>query len=653
MIYIKKILLIVLIFFTITNYSSKAFDNYLSDNKSVLVIGSYSISNSWERSVIESFTVKSSSNYKTYVEFLDSKINCCDNNNYVDEFLTLLNAKYQDKNIDYILTIDDEALYFVKDNIFNKDCIFYNKKVLGVGVNTTFIRTNEEAQYITAILDYQDNLELINIIMESNSKVKNLYLIEDNSLFCRAVRDNILSLINTYNLDIKLHYITDNIITNILPQIKEINNKDSAILLNGTFFKNNYDTKLTSDETLELIKYNTNAPIYSKLDSYIQAGAIGGVINDAERLGRLALKYIEFLSDNNTNQVIAPSANYVSIPKFNFDAVREYNINPLLLPNDSIYINKSPFELLLPQWAEIAIYSSIIVSILILIILFFLYKTNKNEALKNKTLLNESIERSNIKTDYIITISHELRTPLNIILNSSKLLTLNVESDTFDKDFYLKQLSYINKNSIRLLKLVNNLVDVSKLEIGFMDINFTNGNIVETIEEAALSTVDLAKQKNIDIIIDTEEEEIITAYDKNKIERIILNLISNAIKAINNLGEIFIHISKIDTTIIIEVIDNGHGIPENTIPYIFDKFKKGHSYETLEDRQEGSGLGLYIVKGLVNLHNGKITVESKTGIGTTFTITLPIRVVDNSTNQSKIINSNLDYQKSIEFSDLE
>ena len=146
------------------------------------------------------------------------------------------------------------------------------------------------------------------------------------------------------------------------------------------------------------------------------------------------------------------------------------------------------------------------------------------------------MEREKIKTDFIVTISHELRTPLNIIINATNLLMIKLEKEELNKFFFSEKLNYIMKNANRLRRYINNLIDVSKLEMGYMDANFTNENIVEVIEDITLTIVDLAKTYNLNVIFDTEEEEIITAIDKGKIERIILNLLSNAIKFTNDGG---------------------------------------------------------------------------------------------------------------------
>ena len=126
--------------------------------------------------------------------------------------------------------------------------------------------------------------------------------------------------------------------------------------------------------------------------------------------------------------------------------------------------------------------------------LIYISIVNKKVARKNKMLLLESMEREKIKTDFIVTISHELRTPLNIIINATNLLMIKLKEDNIDVKYFQERLTYIMKNSNRLRRYINNLIDVSKLEMGYMDVKLKNQNIVNIVEEVTLAIVDLAKK---------------------------------------------------------------------------------------------------------------------------------------------------------------
>ena len=143
----------------------------------------------------------------------------------------------------------------------------------------------------------------------------------------------------------------------------------------------------------------------------------------------------------------------------------------------------------------------------------------------------------------------------------------------FDKKIFYEKLQFIMKNSYRLIRYVNNIIDSSKLEIGYMDIKFENSNIVYLVEEVVLSIVDIAKDKNIEIIFNTEEEEIITAIDEEKIVRVILILLSNSIKFSKEKGDICVEMRREDEEVVIKVTDNGIGINEDMKEKICQKIK--------------------------------------------------------------------------------
>jgi PAS domain S-box-containing protein len=252
---------------------------------------------------------------------------------------------------------------------------------------------------------------------------------------------------------------------------------------------------------------------------------------------------------------------------------------------------------------------------------------------ENIRLLNEAIEYNEIKTEFFANISHELRTPLNVILGSIQLMgMLNaVES----RDEILSRLNkysgYAKQNCYRLLRLVNNLIDVTKMDSGYFDIKLKNRNIIGIVEDITLSIAQYVENKKISLIFDTDVEEKIIACDPDKIERIILNLLSNSIKFTEPGGSITVSISDRESEIVISVKDTGIGIPENKLEYIFERFRQVN--KTFIRDHEGSGIGLSIVKSIVELHGGRVLVNSKMGEGSEFIIHLPCKNVDNEQSE--------------------
>lgn len=257
-----------------------------------------------------------------------------------------------------------------------------------------------------------------------------------------------------------------------------------------------------------------------------------------------------------------------------------------------------------------------------------------------------------LQEEFLANISHELKTPLNVIFATAQLIDMYCNNGNLleKKDCIIKYIDSIKQNSYRLSKLINNIVDLSKIEAGFFELKLSNKNIVEVVEEIIISVTDFIKTKGLNIIFDTNTEEKIIACDTEKIERIVLNLLSNAIKFSDEGNEIFVEVKDNGDFVEISVKDNGIGIEPSDLDRIFDRFKQVD--KSLSRNSEGTGIGLSLVKSFVELHGGNIKVESKLGKGSKFIVNLPSR---NVLENHKLCASNIRSKKDIikvEFSDV-
>lgn len=229
---------------------------------------------------------------------------------------------------------------------------------------------------------------------------------------------------------------------------------------------------------------------------------------------------------------------------------------------------------------------------------------------------------TNERTEFMSNISHELRTPLNIFYSTVQLLDrIYLKDDREFKLIYKKYKKTLHINCKRMLRLVNNIVDISKIETGTLNARFDNYNIVAVVEDVTLSVVNYAKLKNINIQFDTNTEENVTKCDPNLLERVMLNLLSNAIKFSPQDSTIYVDVLVNEDYTEINVKDEGIGIPTKYRKSIFERFVQADKSLTREN--EGSGIGLSIVKSIVDLHGGYLSVESELGKGSNFKIILP------------------------------
>ena len=227
-----------------------------------------------------------------------------------------------------------------------------------------------------------------------------------------------------------------------------------------------------------------------------------------------------------------------------------------------------------------------------------------------------------MKIKFFTNVSHEFRTPLSLILAPvDKLLKLAEHPDD------IQQLQLINRNARRLLNMVNQLLDFRKIEVQELKLHTTKGDIINFIEDVAMSFTDIAEKKNINFIFDSDTDLFETSFDHDKIERILFNLISNAFKFTREHGHVSVLLNLQKSTLEdndvleIKVIDTGIGIPTEKFDKIFERFFQNETPGFMVN--QGSGIGLAITKEFVKLHKGTISVESELNEGSCFTVTLP------------------------------
>ncbi|GAA0740533.1 HAMP domain-containing sensor histidine kinase [Clostridium oceanicum] len=276
--------------------------------------------------------------------------------------------------------------------------------------------------------------------------------------------------------------------------------------------------------------------------------------------------------------------------------------------------------------------------------------TESKELKEKVSKLNEKISCNVEKTDILSDITHELRTPINIILSTIQLIDSYNNNQNYNISNFKKYTNIISQNCYRLVRLTNNIIDSSRIDKGFLNINIENYDIVKIVEDITLSIVPYTESKNIELIFDTNIEEKIMAFDAEKIERVMLNLLSNAVKFTPSNGKIYVNIYNRNNNLDISVKDTGIGISEDKKNEIFKKFKQGKLCNN-GDYNEGSGIGLSLVKSIVEAHEGSVQVFSKENEGSEFVVTLPIKTLEKSYS-SLYQKRNINHIVNIEFSDL-
>ena len=572
------------------------------------------------------------------IEYMNSKT--FDSTENEETFYNLL--KYSLENydkIDAVIAGDDDATEFC---IKYRDDLFKDIPISFLGVQD-FDRLNRALE-----------CELVSGVSEVESIRANIELI-------KTLHPNVdtITFIDTYGIltceeivadypDINFQWILteDKTLSEVQSILSNLSSNNAVIQLYINKFKD-IDTFDRNTINKTIAESCVASPIYSILNYDVGQGSIGGkVINhfiQGQKAGSIALNLLNgydtkelFIADDEANQYF-----------FDYKALKKFNIKTSDLPEGSVIINHP--KKLIKEYKNILIASLLLLigllSMILVLLWYIVYKKRYEKAILNA--MHNAEEANKIKTHFISNISHELKTPINVIMSAIQLINYNTkESPSYSKN--KNTLAIIDDNCKRLLRLINNLIDVQKHELDDTKLNLSAVNVVNLIEMLVASVVPYAESKNLNLIFDTNKEDVILKVDSDKLERIMLNLLSNAIKFSKPNGEIRVTLNFEDC-LYISVADNGIGIAKENLNKIFDKFTQLDTSFSREN--EGSGIGLSIVKSFVLLHNGKISVKSELNKGTSFLIELPLTETSNVETEDASYD-NLSENVKIELSDI-
>jgi signal transduction histidine kinase/ligand-binding sensor domain-containing protein/DNA-binding response OmpR family regulator len=263
-----------------------------------------------------------------------------------------------------------------------------------------------------------------------------------------------------------------------------------------------------------------------------------------------------------------------------------------------------------------------------------------NELEKQATEISRMAEEikalNEVKLRFFTNISHELRTPLNLIIwPLEEMLKNKIDQKSLNEKYNL-----MHKNAARLIKLINQLLDFQKIETGALQLKLEQKNIIQSVQDIFDSFKDWAQRYHVHYVLESNTDQINMWFDEDKLEKILSNLLSNAFKYVEESGTINVSVmieadnEGKNSRVAIRVQDNGKGIPEDQLGLIFNRF-----YEANTSRVPGTGIGLALVKELVELHHGEISVRSKLKEGTIFEFKLPTGL--EGTEQHLLINKKI------------
>ena len=374
---------------------------------------------------------------------------------------------------------------------------------------------------------------------------------------------------------------------------------------------------------------------YNQSSFTIKFAAIGNIINPNYnyfyRLKGFDKEWKSTYSEGSATYTNIPSGNYVFEIKAN-----EIN-QPLNVLKKQINLTISP-----PIWQNSYAYALYLLILFILIFTFSKWILLRRKLLINKISRRKEKELHKEKINFFTKMSHEIQTPITLIIGPIDDMLKRAERNG---NLLLKErLNIISNNAGRLSRIARDLTLVRNRDLNRLKLLVTKNNLKENINQISLSFKELARIKNIDFTVNCPKNIENTWYDKDKIEHILYNIIGNAFKYTPKEGNIQITVKPLNKKEVlkISISDSGVGIPKEELEDIFTLFYRS----TNKNTAKGTGIGLALTKELINLHKGKIKVESSKSEGTTFTIKLPVSE-DAYTDDEKITSSKMENQISI------
>jgi len=628
-------------------------DQHLIKYKEVLILSSQSENGLWESNLLDDLNTSLTSsdlNIHTRTESLSMTNN---DKSYLDKQADLWSLKYKNTKFDLIITLDDESLNFIGN--YYTTPMFKDVPVVYGGINDVTKLSSYPFNNFTGVMEPINVRTLVDLILHTNPNTSEINILLDSTIASKYIENQVRDTIPYYNNVLKFNFIKSDYIDDLCYKLSQYPSNTPSIIVGN--FKDTSNIIISPKNATHIINNYSHGQLYTFNETYVGNGAIGGHIlyakNHSKIIYETAIRVLNGAKPKEIPSVYDPGSTLL----FDASEITANNISRSSLPENVVFINDSWIN----KGVSIGIVFLLLLILLICMIMLAIQTIQKTNNAKSmiaaKKRYDELLISDKIKTEFLANFSHEIRTLLNVILSGLQLLDIYKDNGklTFaNKEDEIK-LIYIRQNGFRLLKLINNLIDMTKIDSGFYHVEFEVKNIVEVVEDITMSVIEYASARGISIVFDTNEEEVYMPLDSEKLDRIILNLLSNAIKFTPKGGCIYVTLKCSEHSISVSVKDTGIGIPKDKQRSIFERFTQVKNEKAKS--KEGSGIGLSLVKSLVELLDGSIILKSEPNKGCEFIFTLPIKEFDKATEDvenhiSQNISDNSE-KLMVEFSDID
>ncbi len=621
----ESVVILLFILFSFTGFSRSNVER-----SSVWILNSYHDGYYWSDRIMNGIrdVLGSGDSINMFVDYMDSKR--CSDSIYFKQLSSLYAYKYKKQHFDAIITTDDNALQFM---LQYHDRLFPGVPVAFCGINDFEPSMIAGETLYTGVMENYDESGTLQMVLDIHPETEKVIVINDGTVTGQLIINRFERVKD--NFPVSLTYLSNLSREQIKDSLQKVNNK--TIVIWSVYLRTRNEKMLTTRESVQMISQWSPVPVYCVWD-VVGLGVVGGKVSSPFDQGSLVASMMLDILNGTNPQDISVGAVPTSY-RFDYNVLDRFKIDEKTLPENSIIINR-PFSFY-KEYAKV-IWTTIVIFILLIIIISILTFLNKRlrqaedslivknseletqkEKLEHmnvdlKKARDEAQESNNLKTAFIANLGHEIRTPMNGIMGFANLL----KKDNLSPDKQQRYVDVIKKSGNRMLNIINDLIDISRIEAGQVKVNISKVGLNTLMDSLYLFFLHQAEEKGLKLICEKglDDQESVIETDKGKLEQVLSNLLRNAIKFTQH-GEIVLSYEKMNGFLKFSVKDTGPGIEKENHLVIFERFRQaGKASATGED---GSGLGLAISQAFVEILGGEIYVDSQPGEGATFFFTLP------------------------------
>ena len=589
----KSFWIILILFLTLFSICIPSSFAQESETKHVLILHAYHKGFPWTDNInlgIEDSFSNFSDSIELTIEYMDSKANLY-NSTYKEKLFDLYQYKYRSKKFDLIISTDDNAIDFLREY---GDQLFSDTPIVFCGVNNLEVPELIDRNLITGLLEIEADKETLDLMLSLHPSTNEIAIITDNTPSGIYRLEHLKDIVADYQ-GIKFTYLNSNYTLNeIEAEVAQL--PQDSIILFTTFYRDSSGTYYPLDEGSSRISNASLRPIYALHSIFLPYGIVGGKLLDGYNHGQIAasmgIRILQGEDPHSIPIIEGSTAQYF----FNYDQLELFYIDIEDLPPDSTIINQ-PFSFYRMYTTLIWIVTGF-ATILFSIITLLAININKrirlekkiqeaNEELelrvKNRTEdLNELLDQeklfkeqllksSQFKSEFMASMSHELRTPLTTIIGFTDVILERISGEiNKEQENYLNN---VKSSAMHLLNLINDILDISKIEAGKLELNIEDVNLSKVINQVDIMVRLMYKKKNLKFEITKIDKNKSIQIDRKRFMEILYNLLSNAIKFTKE-GGIKLEILDKEDECVFNIIDTGIGIANEDFALVFKEFKR-------------------------------------------------------------------------------